>query len=122
LEFKNKVLSIKTIFFCSYFTKFPSNSNHNKRNFREILVGLSSGSIPDGTFVGELANSYAIEDGSDYCWISGKTHQFEWPEGATKPAWNGRGDVVGCGLLLNPAKELSLFFTANGILLGQSPS
>jgi hypothetical protein len=69
-----------------------------------------------------LPNSYAIEDGCDHCWISGKTHKFEGPNGTTKPEWNGLGDVVGCGLVLNPAKELSLFFTANGILLGQSPS
>jgi hypothetical protein len=78
--------------------------------------------IPDGNFVGELPNSYAIEDGSDYCWISGKTHKFEWPNGTTKPEWNGLGDVVGCGLVLNPAKELSLFFIGNGILMGQSLS
>jgi hypothetical protein len=87
--------------------------------FREILVGLSSESIPDGTFAGEIQNSYAIEDGCDYCWLSGKTHQFEWPDDTTKPEWNGPGDVIGCGLLINPKKEGFIFFTGNGLLMGQ---
>jgi hypothetical protein len=30
-----------------------------------------------------------------------------------------KGEVIGCGLLLNPEKELSIFFTDNGILMGQ---
>jgi hypothetical protein len=30
-------------------------------------------------------------------------------------------DIVGCGLVLNPANALSIFFTKNGILMGQSP-
>jgi hypothetical protein len=51
--------------------------------------------------------------------MSGNKHPFEWPTGAIKPKWNGIGDVRGCGLLLNSANELSIFFTGNGILLGQ---
>jgi hypothetical protein len=30
-------------------------------------------------------------------------------------------DIVGCGLVLNPANALSILFTKNGILMGQSP-
>jgi hypothetical protein len=57
-----------------------------------------------------------------YCDLSGKSHTFEWPaDGAVKPKWNGKGDVVGCGLLSSPHKELAIFFTGNGILMGQFP-
>jgi hypothetical protein len=76
--------------------------------------------MPDGTFVGLPPNSYAISYGFDYCWLSGYPHDFEWPNGTTKPQWNGPGDVIGSGLWLNPSNELSIFFTGNGILMGQS--
>jgi hypothetical protein len=33
----------------------------------------------------------------------------------------GPGDVIGCGILLNPDKKLAVFFTGNGILMGQFP-
>jgi hypothetical protein len=90
------------------------------KKFRRIFVGLSNGNILDGSFVGGCPNSFAIRDGDDHYLLSGKAHEFEWPNGATKPKWNGEGDVIGCGLLLNSAKELSIFFTGNGILMGQS--
>jgi hypothetical protein len=51
--------------------------------------------------------------------LSGKSHPFEWPNEAIKPKWNDQGDVIGCGLLLNPENEVSIFFTGNGILMGQ---
>jgi hypothetical protein len=47
-------------------------------------------------------------------------HPFEWPNGAIKPKWNDQGDVLGSGLWLNPKKELSIFFTGNGLLMGRS--
>jgi hypothetical protein len=47
-------------------------------------------------------------------------YRFEWPNGAIKPEWNCIGDVLGCGLLMNPGNELSIFFTGNGILMGPS--
>jgi hypothetical protein len=58
---------------------------------------------------------------STYCWISGKKHAFEWPEGATKPERVGpiTGGVDGCGLLLSPDNKLAIFFTLDGILSGK---
>jgi hypothetical protein len=90
--------------------------------FRPI-VGLSSQKIPKYSAVGYFSNSYAIQCRSDYYLLSGKSYLFEWPNGAIKPKWNAKGDVVGCGVLLNPEQELSsIFFTVNGILMGRFPS
>jgi hypothetical protein len=55
----------------------------------------------------------------DYCFIAENKHAFEWPNGAIKPKANGKDDVVGCGLVLSPQNELSIFFTGNGVLMGQ---
>jgi hypothetical protein len=66
-------------------------------------------------------NSYGIRYIRDYCWLNGNLHTFEWPNDAIKPEWKGTGDVYGCGLMLSPENELSIFFTANGILMGQLP-
>jgi hypothetical protein len=84
-----------------------------------IHVGLSSGNVPKG-FVGGQ-NSYAIQSGYDCCRLSGKEHGFEWPNGAIKPESKGQGDVLGCGLLLNSENEVSIWFTGNGLLMGQFP-
>jgi hypothetical protein len=100
---------------------FLKVTRYNKGpKFRSFNIGLSSGNIPNYSWVGDLPNSYAIEDSYDYCWLSGKLHQFEWQNGAIQPEWNshGQGNVLGCGLLLNPANELSIFFTGNGLLMG----
>jgi hypothetical protein len=83
-------------------------------------VGLSTGNIPNGSCVGRLSNSFAIHYDYNHYLLSGKRQQFEWPNGAIKPKWNGPGDVIGCGLVLNADNELSIFFTGNGILMGQS--
>jgi hypothetical protein len=94
-----------------------ANPNQNKcTKFSSINVGLSSGNVPNGSFVGVEPNSYAIPSGYGYCWLSG--NQQKWPNGATKPESKGEGDVVGCGLLLSSGNEVSIFFTGNGLLIG----
>jgi hypothetical protein len=90
--------------------------------FRQTLVGLSSENIIGDSLTSRVTNSYAMRDRNDLCWLSGKSHPFEWSNCALKPEWNGIGDVFGCGVSLNPVNELSIFFTGNGILMGQSPS
>jgi hypothetical protein len=53
--------------------------------------------------------------------LSGKSQQIEWPNGAIKPEWKGQLDILGCGLMLMSSNNnLSVFFTANGLLMGQS--
>jgi hypothetical protein len=69
--------------------------------------------------VGNSSNSYAAPIGFDYCLLSGKKHRFEWPNGTEYPTWNAIRDVLGCGLLLSRENEMSIFFTLNGILLGE---
>jgi hypothetical protein len=107
----------------SKFSKIQQNllvgTIHKKcSNFRAIHVGLAGGEFPAiGSCVGLLPNSYAI-DSPDHCWLSQEGHTLEWPNGVPRHKWS-RGDVIGCGLMKNRAKELSIFFTLNGILLGQ---
>jgi hypothetical protein len=40
-------------------------------------------------------------------------------DGAIKPTLHGCGDVFGCGLVLSTDNKLAIFFTTNGILMGQ---
>jgi hypothetical protein len=74
--------------------------------------------MSNGHSVGFAPNSYAFYHCYS-CWLSGNSHKFEWPNGVTRPTWNGPGDVLGCGLLMSSNNELSIFFTGNGILMGQ---
>jgi hypothetical protein len=55
----------------------------------------------------------------NYCRLSGKKHFFDWPAVAIKPIWTGYEDVFGCGLVLSPDDKLAIFFTTNGIQMGQ---
>jgi hypothetical protein len=55
----------------------------------------------------------------EYCWITGNKHHFEWPNGIKPEGYFGfLREVVGCGILVNRRNELSIFFTADGTLLG----
>jgi hypothetical protein len=59
-------------------------------------------------------------DGIYYYLSGGEECRFELPNGLNAVAKsNGPGNVAGCGLLLNPSNELSIFFTWNGILRGK---
>jgi hypothetical protein len=60
-----------------------------------------------------------MEEKCDYCFLSGNPHQFEWPAGAIRPKLYGCGDVFGCGLVLSADNKVAIFFTINGILMGQ---
>jgi hypothetical protein len=82
------------------------------------FVGLSDGQNCDGFSLGITPNSYCISDGGIYYYMSGVGEcRFEWQNGVF-PKLIGPGNVAGCGLVLNPKNKLSIFFTWNGILLG----
>jgi hypothetical protein len=105
--------------YCPIFqNKLVKQLGRINEKFRPIIVGLSIGNLSDFSIVGLSPNSYAIHGCYD-CWLSKNLHNFEWPNGAIRPTWNGPGDVFGCGLLMSPEKKLSIFFTGNGILMGQ---
>jgi hypothetical protein len=89
--------------------------------FSRYYVGLSNGNISDdGQWIPPTQSYYYFGSGSDYCTLDKNKHIFEWPNGTIKPIWNGRrGDIIGCGLVLSPNNQLAIFFTLNGILLGQ---
>jgi hypothetical protein len=53
------------------------------------------------------------------CWLAGETHLFELPEGAIRPEIKEYGNVFGCGLVLDPGNNLAIFFTLNGMLMGE---
>jgi hypothetical protein len=75
--------------------------------------------IPKNSWIGWAPNTYAMPEKCDYCLLSGTRHQFEEPNGEIGPKWNGHGDIVGCGLLLSADHKLAIFFTNNGVLMGQ---
>jgi hypothetical protein len=97
--------------------------------FSPFWIGLSDGNIAHDY---DNANFYAYANDhlsypyfpttTDIFLLSGTRHQIESPNGEIRPKWNdyGCGDVFGCGLLLNSKNELSIFFTVNGTLIGQS--
>jgi hypothetical protein len=72
--------------------------------------------------IGDYPTSYAIS--TDFYWywyhLAGETLTFELPYGAVQPRDNGNGrNVYGCGLVMDPNDKLAIFFTLNGILMGQ---
>jgi hypothetical protein len=87
--------------------------------FRGFKIGLSDRRIPADSSVGRTQNSYSFWHGFNQQYLSGGQQlSFEWPEGAIQPEWNSDGAMIGCGLLLNPKNEWAIFFTAQGILMG----
>jgi hypothetical protein len=86
----------------------------------------SNGTISVPTLVGREKNSYAIQHGTDHCYLSGVEHQFELPREAIKPCWQDSGNVIGCGILLlrqqSKDVKISIFFTLNGHLIGECSS
>jgi hypothetical protein len=85
--------------------------------FSTFRVGLSNGKISAyGRWICNSQNYHYYGNGSDHCSVSGNKHILEWPNNAE---WNGKDDVVGCGLVLSPKNQLAIFFTGNGTLIGQ---
>jgi hypothetical protein len=82
-------------------------------------IGLSSGNIPDGSLLGNLQNTYAFNPEWDFCRISGQQCDFHLPNGRVDD-WIP-GHTTGCGILLNPGNEVSIFFTVNETLFGEFP-
>jgi hypothetical protein len=102
------------------FKHFSSNvCNLYTCNYRGFNVGFSNGSIPEYALFDAAPNSYTIREFTNFCFLSGKTYHFELPKGAIQPKWKQSNNVAGCGLLLSSTNELSIFFTLNGILMGQ---
>jgi hypothetical protein len=104
--------------------KFATNSSNSKFSckFSKFYVGLSNGNISDdGQLITENRNYYYFGNGDDHCTLDENEHIFEWQDWTMQPEWNGDGDgdVIGCGLVLNPNNQLAIFFTVNGILMGQ---
>jgi hypothetical protein len=73
--------------------------------FKVFYIGLTNAENPI------YPDSYTFSIGFDYCFIAGKEHAIDWPNGAIKPKANGKDDVVLCGLVLSPQNDLAIFFT-----------
>jgi hypothetical protein len=89
------------------------------------VVGLTDGKICLGGLFGLRANSYAINipinpNGHFYqFFLAGERHLIEFSsDGGIRPEQKETGNVVGCGILMNPDEKLTIFFTLNGILIG----
>jgi hypothetical protein len=90
------------------------------------VVGLTDGKICLGGLFGFPANSYAINipfitpNGNSYqFFLAGQRHLIEFSsDGGIRPEQKETGNVVGCGILMNPDEKLTIFFTLNGILIG----
>jgi hypothetical protein len=50
--------------------------------------------------------------------LAGQRHRFEFPVGVIRPEQKDTGNVVGCGILMDPDDKFTIFFTVNGILIG----
>jgi hypothetical protein len=88
------------------------------------LMDLNKSNIDDdgNRLPGHSPKFYSSHCRPDYCYLGDhKEHHFEWPNGVIEPEWNsyGKGDVVGCGILMNSKNEWTIFFTGNGVLMGQ---
>jgi hypothetical protein len=85
------------------------------------VVGLLNDGSIFGVCVGLAAsnrNLYAIATIS----INGRRVEFQrsiLPMEARLEPPNVEGNVYGCGILMDPDNELTMFFTLNGILLGE---
>src|SRR4051812_18044918 len=95
------------------------------------MIGLSDRLDPRSghyhMFIGTSPDTFAYQCGKQYCLIplppwNARNHHHYFQQrpngGATEPEWNGLGDVLGCGLVLDPKGGVAIFFTGNGQLIG----
>jgi hypothetical protein len=105
-------------------SEFLITIDYKKFEFLTIFrctVGLSDVAIAviNNLRIGYYPNSYAFRHLHE-CWLAGERHPFELPEGALRPRWKPNGmNIYGCGLVLDPNDKLAIFFTLNGILMGE---
>jgi hypothetical protein len=68
-------------------------------------------------------NSFYLITNYETGWLGQERHHFGWRQrligGVEEPKWKHDGDVVGCGLVLDPQNKLAIFFTLNGTLMGK---
>jgi hypothetical protein len=74
--------------------------------------------------IGVYPNSYAISTISELLnWriLAGRTPILELPadEAISLEPKENEANVYGCGLVMDPNDKLAIFFTLNGILMGQ---
>jgi hypothetical protein len=86
-------------------------------------VGLTDREILPDESIRWLPNSYVIDiqiptvNFYEFL-LAGRGHRFEFPEGVIRPERKETGNVAGCGILMGPDNNLTIFFTFNGILIG----
>jgi hypothetical protein len=81
------------------------------------VIGLLYNRMNFGVLLPKSANTYAIAT-----ILKDSSGVYVFTEGPveTRPeSPNVQGNVYGCGLLIDPDNELTIFFTLNGILLGE---
>jgi hypothetical protein len=87
-------------------------------------VGLSMGYNKDFDFddhVGQHANSYGLDECGQAYYVCGKILHIRdnLPAKSISVSVTGFGDIYGFGLLIKPNKQLAIFGTINGMLVGE---
>jgi hypothetical protein len=84
--------------------------------FTRFLFGLLSDPIDCGILLSVLPNKCVIITISND--LPGEYEHIQVPVGAS-PGQNVQDNVFGCGLLIDPDNKATIFFTLNGIFLGE---
>jgi hypothetical protein len=106
----------------------PFKFKWNGNNFSSFSFGFTDEN--GGGFTGIYGDwrtlfgnpkSYALHSARNfkYCCLAGNNHRFEPCLPVEKRQLNEGRNTFGCGLLLDPKDKLAIFFTLNGLLLGE---